>query len=540
MNARCGDLCVALQFSAPNMPHTPLAKLLRHAASDAAETATRRTETQRVLDEHAQSRRAFLRTVTAAAAGMAFAPSLFGAKPRRSDARVVVVGAGLAGLTCAYRLKMAGIDATIYEANTRIGGRCWTRRGDFAEGQIAEHGGELIDQSHTKIRQLARELGLPLDNLLAAEPNGSELCLHFDGFNYPYANAVDDLKEIWQPLHRDLSEAGYPTLYNNFTERGAQLDKMSIIDWIEETVPGGMGSPLGQLLDVTYNIEYGAESDRQSALNLLYLLGYNSPGQFTVFGQSNEKYHVRGGNDQIVTRLADFLGPQIVTGEALVALRQNSGSSYTLTFHGERRPTDVIADHVILALPFSILNSSVDLKHAGFSDLKMTAIKELAMGSNSKLNVQFKARPWATLGCNGETYSDRGYQATWEVTRAQPGFSGILVDYTGGLKADTFGRGTPKSRAAQFLAEIEPVLPGLSATWNGRATVDWWAGNPYTRGSYSYWRVGQYTHFAGVEGEQERGVHFCGEHTSVDAQGYLEGGVESGERAAAEVLSDLS
>ena len=91
------------------------------------------------------------------------------------SARVVVVGAGLAGLTCAYRLKRNGITATVYEANTRLGGRCWTRRDDFAHGHIAEHGGELIDQGHTTIRQLAQELGLPLDNLLAAEPNGSTI-----------------------------------------------------------------------------------------------------------------------------------------------------------------------------------------------------------------------------------------------------------------------------------------------------------------------------------------------------------------------------
>jgi monoamine oxidase len=192
------------------------------------------------------------------------------------------------------------------------------RRVDFDQGQIAEHGGELIDQGHTAIRHLAQELRLPLDNLLAAEPNGSTIFLYFDGAAYSYRDAVRDLKQIWQPLHRDLIEAGYPTLYNNYTARGAQLDQMSITDWINQTVPGGLGSPLGQLLEVAYIIEYGAECDVQSALNLIYLLGYNSPGQFTVFGQSNEKYHVRGGNDQIVTRLASSLGSQITAGQALV------------------------------------------------------------------------------------------------------------------------------------------------------------------------------------------------------------------------------
>ena len=75
---------------------------------------------------------------------------------------------------------------------------------------------------------------------------------------------------------------------------------MSIIDWIDAYVPGGMSSKLGQLLDVAYNIEYGAESSEQSSLNLLYLLGYSGQGQLRIFGPSNEKYHVRGGNDQIV------------------------------------------------------------------------------------------------------------------------------------------------------------------------------------------------------------------------------------------------
>ena len=110
----------------------------------------------------------------------------------------------------------------------------------FAQGQIAERGGELIDQGHTTIRHLAQELGLPLDNLLAAEPNGSTIRLHFDGVAYSYRDIVRDLKRIWQPLHRDLIEARLPTLYNNYTARGAQLDQMSITDWIDQTVPGGL------------------------------------------------------------------------------------------------------------------------------------------------------------------------------------------------------------------------------------------------------------------------------------------------------------
>ena len=161
------------------------------------------------------------------------------------------------------------------------------------------------------------------------------------------------------------------------------------------------------------------------------------------------------------------------------------------------------------------------------------------MGTNSKLHVQFTDRHWTSHECNGETFADTGYQNTWEVTRAQPGASGILVDYTGGTIGASFGTGTPTSRAQQFLSQIEPVLPGLSSRWNGRATVDYWTGYPWTRGSYSYWKVGQYTRFAGIEREQEGTCHFCGEHTSIDFQGYLNGAVETGYRAADEVIDAL-
>ncbi len=524
------------------MSHTPLIRNLRRLVVHARESVLSGREVERVLDSQRSpgyTRRQFVERASLAAAALVGAPLLRAAKPPGSSARVVVVGAGLAGLTCAYRLKQAGVDATLYEANTRLGGRCWTRRGDFLDGQIAEHGGELIDQGHASIRHLAQELRLPLDNLLAAEPNGSEPFFYFDHARYSYQDATSDLKSIWQTVHRDLSAAGYPTLYNQSTPRGRQLDQMSIIDWINESVPGGRQSRLGQLLDVGYNIEYGAECETQSALSLLYLLGYNSPGQFNLFGASNEKYHVRGGNDRIVSTLASMLDSQIVAGTALIAARRTAGGGYVLTFQSGQQTYDVTADKVVFALPFSILQSAVDLSAAGFSDLKMTAIDELAMGASSKLNVQFSRRHWRELGSNGDTFSDAGYQATWEVSRAQPGTSGILVGYSGGDYAKTFGQGTLATQAAQFLGQIEPVYPGISARYNGRATLDFWPGNVYTRGSYSYWKVGQYTRFAGVEGVQEGNAHFCGEHTSIDSQGYLNGAVETGERVANEITADL-
>ena len=243
---------------------------------------------------------------------------------------------------------------------------------------------------------------------------------------------------------------------------------------------------------------------------MLYLLAYSGQGQLRIFGPSNEKYHVVGGNDQITTRMANALSGQITKNSELVAIRRNGDGSSGLSFRQGLTTRDVTADRVVLALPFSILRSSVDISRAGFSPRKLTAIREMGMGTNSKMHVQFTSRHWESLG--------------WDVTRAQRGASGILVDYTGGRIGASFGSGTPSSRARQFLGQIEPVLPGISARWNGLATIDYCY--PWTKGSYSYWKGGPNQAFAG-------------EHTSVDFQGYLNGAVETGERAAGEITAAL-
>jgi monoamine oxidase len=510
---------------------------------------------QRIEDAYAEvvesrtTRRELVKRTAAAGAALAGASSmgrLTKAAYAAGQPQIAVVGAGLAGLTCAYRLQQRGHYATVYEAHPdRVGGRCWTIR-SFADGQIAEHGGELIDQGHTAMRQLSQELGFTLDNLLQAQPKGTEDFFYVNGGKYTYAQLVVDLNGIYQKMHKDVSAASYPTLWNLYTERGWELDHMSIIDWLNETVPnGGASSNLGRVLDIAYNIEYGAECSEQSALNLLYLIGYSGQGQFRVFGPSNEKYHVKGGNDQVTRELGTRLSGQLKLDHVLTAIKENSGGSFTLTFQNGATTRTTTVDHVVLAIPFSMLRG-VNYSKAGFEPLKVTAIKELAMGTNSKLHVQFKDRFWYGAGNNGNTYADTGYQNTWEVTRAQGGGKGkgILVDYTGGKAGASFGSGTPQARAQQFLDQLAPQFPNvtLSAHWDKSAAsvaLDYWAGYPWTKGSYSYWKVGQYTKFSGMEKERQGNCHFAGEHTSQDFQGYLNGGVETGERAAGEILGDL-
>jgi len=523
------------------MAHTPLFDQLIHVFRVAGESVTTGLPAEAILERQARdrvSRREFLQAGAVVGAALTGLPEMVRKVRVITAPRVAIVGAGLAGLTCAYRLRQAGVISTIYEGNSRLGGRCWSLRGAFNDGQVAEHGGELIDQNHTEIRHLGQELGLTLDNLLAAEQNGTEPFYYFGGARQTFADTTGAVKQIWQVMHADLSAASFPTTFDNFTSAGYALDHMSILDWINSRVPGGHASPLGQLLDVAYNIEYGAEISDQSSLNLLYLLGYSGQGQFRIFGPSNEKYHVRGGNDQIVSRLAQAVDGQIETDAALSAIVRNSDGRYTLTFGSGRSKRSVTADQVVLALPFSKLRE-VDYSKADFVEPKTLAIKEYPIGANAKVHLQFTNRHWRTLGNNGDSYADTGYQDSWEVSRAQGGASGLLVNYTGGDTTRSQAGLSAEQAAQRFLSQVEPVLPGLGKKWNGKATIDYWPSNPWTHGAYSYWRVGQYTRFAGSEYLRSNNCHFCGEHTSIDSQGYLNGAVETGQRAAADVLADL-
>jgi monoamine oxidase len=527
------------------MSRTTLMSRLVEAAAIAVASRARRLSVEQVSEECAArrfDRREFLKvsaTAALALAGGFSAPAqLLPAKPTTSP-RVVIAGAGLAGLTCAYRLRQAGCQATVYEASSRLGGRCLSMRGFFHDSQLAERGGEVIDTGHKELRTLARELGLELDDLCAAEKPGSQARYFFEGRTYTQREVADDFAPLVPRLRRDLKAAGARTLYSKNTARGRELDRMSVLDWIRQNVPGGVESRFGRLLNVAYTAEYGAECDEQSALNLLYLLGYAEKKAFKIFGPSDERFRIRGGNDLLASRLAGRVEEQVITGHELVAVVRAADGAWHLTFKEGSNTRSVKAEVVVLAIPFSVMRRSVDFRQAGFRDLKQAAIQELGMGTNSKLQLQFRSRLWEPQGCNGETFSDTGNQETWDASRAQPGSAGLMVNFTGGTAGSGMNQGTAEDRALGFLRQMEPVVPGLGAGWNGKVLLDYWTGNPWTRGSYAFWKIGQYTRFAGIEGEREGNCHFCGEHASIDSQGYLNGAVETGMRVAREISREL-
>lgn len=536
------------------MARTPLLRSLRDLVGGvrlSERTGVPVPELQTMRTARLLSRRSFLTGVTGAAAGAAALALPSRALARRQPS-AIIVGGGIAGLTCALTLRDRGHSCTVYEASGRVGGRMFSNTNYWREGQISEWGGELIDTEHAVVRSLAARYDLPLDDLLGAEPIPSTDAYCVRGHDYPFAQAVTDFGEIASAVATDAKKAGYPTLYNSSTPAGAELDQMSVYDWIESRVPGGHSAPLGELLDLAYATEYGADTKLQSSLNLVYLLGVQPKvNGFAVFGSSDERYRIRGGNQQLPEAIANDLGDMVTTGHSLVRLAKTAGGRYLCTFEQGRRTVERTADVVVLAIPFAVL-ANIETERAGFDALKTTAIEELGRGHNGKLQLQFTHRGWTDAGLrpmasNGSSYSDTGYQSSWEGTRAQPGKSGILVLYSGGSTADEMRSRSPfatahdarvRRDATRSVAQLAPVYPGL--TWNNKATHTLAHRSRFFGTSYSFWKVGQYTQFAGYEGVPQGGVYFCGEHTSTDFQGFMEGGAATGRDTALAVAQVLN
>lgn len=453
--------------------------------------------------------------------------------------RAVIVGAGLAGLSCAYVLQRKGLDCAVYEANPeRIGGRCWTLR-DWDEGQISEHGGEFIDSRHVRMRGLAKRFGLELTDLYAvSNPGGSRFWLKGELRRRRDMRAQRAV--FVQALERVSRVVGRPTAAHH-NRAGVAFDEITVKDFLDRTLgQGGAASPWGRYVAGDMASEFGLDAGELSAVNLLYEYIVPAPG-------ADERYHVRGGNDQIVGGLASSLPDGTVhMGAPLEAMTRGSDGSYSLRFGGV---ADVVgADQVVLALPFATLRE-VDLSKSGISSRKQRCIADLGRGTNAKVAMQFDQRPQAYGHWNGYMLSDDPLLETWQSTLATPGKRSVITTFFGGrsggadLDADLPHAPTTPAEVDRNLASLiqgdRMRLPGLAQGFNGLAFTDHWVADPWARCSYAAFLPGQYTKYYGYAGKPEGAVHFAGEHTATTNQGYLEGAVESGERCAREILRAL-
>ena len=525
------------------MARTPLFGWLRRALG-AAHASHRTGSTPDELARAAISRRSVLRGLGAAAV-VPLVPKLTGCGDNiqgRAEAdgdptpRVAIVGGGMAGLHCAYRLREAGVRATIYEASDRTGGRIFTGRDlpGIQGGQIVELGGELIDSDHTTMMGLAADFGFALDDLQAAMAGLRADTFHFDGGVVADAQIVSQFTPLAALMDSTVTAA------EEDDAEFERVDAMSIPEWLETEAGIPPARLIYRILLEAYRIEYGLEPEEQSIFNLLYLIDYSEPDPFRIFGDSDERYHVHAGNDSITGALAAAVADQIVLGHRLARVARRGGQ-YALAFDTGGATTEVVVDHVVLALPFSTLRM-VDLEAGLFSDDKLDVIQNLGYGTNAKLMLQFASPTWrqAPNMASGSSFTDVGQlQSTWDTTRGQTGTQGILTDYLGGTRGLAIGDLSAGDAATQVLPWIDTVFPGTAAEYvAGSAVLQHWPSQPYHRGSYACYRPGQWAYY-GLEGERAGRIYFCGEHCSLDYQGYMEGAAETGGLVALEVMREL-
>ncbi len=491
--------------------------------------------------EALENRRAFLRLSGAALATAALPGSLAACGDDTTgtpgEEKIAIVGAGIAGLHCAHRLKQAGIVATVYEALDRVGGRMYTGRGTFPEdpAQYCELGGELIDTNHATIFALADEFDIALDDRFSAElePAGITREIYFvNGAVVPEATIVEQFGEV-----AGLMAAAYEAAE---TDDAAfeELDNTSLDAWLVENVPVATYPELHAILQTAYRGEYGLENDRQSVLNLIYLIGSDTPDEFRIFGDSDERWHTHLGNDTFTTALAGALDEGQIALEHRLVRASGSAGSYELEFATPSGNVTVQATRIVLALPFSVLRG-VDLGGLELGADKREVIAGLSYGTNAKVMLGFTSKVWRdTHQTSGSMTTDLGVQQTWETTIGQEGAHGILTNFLGGDQGVASGNGTAADWAAGVLPNLETIWPGMATAFTGTAVRMHWPTVPTALGSYTCYEPGQWA-FYGLEGERDGNVHFCGEHTSLDFQGWMEGAAESGGLVAAEILDEL-
>lgn len=486
-------------------------------------------------------RRTFLRN-TALAGAAAMIPSVITACKRPdeivqgSDTKVVVVGAGIAGLVAARNLMRAGISVSVYEALTRTGGRMFSAKDLLVNGAVTELGGEFIDSNHADMHALIKEYGLELIDLETEPYRSRAETFYFDGRMYTEADVVRELAPILRDIQRDA--ASLPTSFVNLSEGPARaIDAISIDAYFAQL---GLSGWMRSFLEIAFITENGLELGEQSALNFLTTIGTDiSDGSIHLFGESDERYKVRGGNQLITNHLAADLGAHIHTSHALERITR-TGSRYMLSFRKDNASIDVPADIVVLAVPFSVLRTiDVDVPLA---PLQERMIKELHYGNNAKIVVGYERPFWHDRGANGVIFTDLPIQLAWDNTALQGVEGAGITFYSGGSMCRVLGRMSNADAADLMREHLATVWPESAGEVVGRTERMHWPGARYTRSSYSSFGAGQWTEFYGVAQRSavNNTLYFAGEHCNDEFRGYMNGAAVSGRSVAEKIVSAMA
>ncbi len=444
--------------------------------------------------------------------------------------KVLVIGAGLAGLSAAYELMQAGHSVTVLEARRRPGGRVHTVRDGFADGLFVEAGASRIPNHHHFTIKYANFFGLTLEPF---QPTGLSSVYHVRGKRIVVApgQKVDWPYELTAE-ERSLSLDGIRQKYVR-----AMLDEVGDV-----TDPDWPPPALLRKYDALNRSDFWrARGASEGAVALLSLGGIDDSLETwsTLFMLRNqalnrkfERYsRIKGGNDLLPRAFALRLGGNVRYGCPVVRIEQTAqGVSARFLQSGKQ---DVLtADYLICAVPFTV-QRNIEV-FPPFSTEKKRAIEQLPYLSASKIFLQSSKRFWLEKGQSGFATTDLPISQVWDVSHQQPGGRGILQAFPISVHSRRV-TALPESERIEFaLEQVESIFPGMRANFEGGLTKCW-DEDEWARGGTAFYKPGQFTSLRPHVARPEGRIHFAGEHTSVWIDGWMQGALESGNRVAAEV-----
>jgi monoamine oxidase len=480
-------------------------------------------------------RRDFLKQATLAGAAAFALPCgshTFGqTKLVRSGAakKVIIVGAGLAGLSAAYELSQAGHDVTVLEAQTRPGGRVHTLREAFAEGLYAEAGATRIPNHHHLTLKYTELFSLTLDPF---QPPDLPTIYYARGQRMtvkPGEEPVWPYKLTREERNLGLSGIRQKYIDSMFSELGDVTD------------PGWPSDGLKGYDQMNRSDFWRSRGVSEEAINLLSLGGFDDRADTVsaLFMLRNaalnhkltQYYKIRGGNDLLPKAFASRLAEKIRYAAPVVRIEQETHGVKAVFLHAGSYQ-NLAGDFLICAVPFTI-QKDIEVSPP-FSVEKQTAVEQLPYRSVSKIFLQSRKRFWVDEGYNGFATTDLPIREVWDMTYKQPGTRGIVQAYPMSFHSRRVTAMSEHERISFALEEVEKIFPAIRENFEGGVSKCW-DEDEWTRGATSFYKPGQISSLLPHVARPEGRVHFAGEHTSVWIDGWMQGALESGSRVAREV-----
>jgi monoamine oxidase len=432
-------------------------------------------------------------------------------------------------------LSKAGIDAHLYEARDRIGGRMFTQRP--ADGVAFEVGGQLVNTDHYDMQGLAREFGIALVDR-KADPHRTLILSN--GRLLSEAELVEAMRGIAAQIGKDADR-----LDKDYARVAGDLDSLSIKDYLDKHADLIREPWARRLLEGTSRTEYGVEPDQASAIELIFNLPTVDGERFEVLGGSDERYVIEGGSSALAEAIAARYAARITTGRRLLRVARGGAGMHLAFLDGSAAQ----ADTLIVAVPAPITRQ-IDFR-VPLPPVWRAFIDTMDLGRNEKVQAHAPTPVWREpMGIGGELWQTdaAGYALGWDGTVHLPGGKAdpVWTWFLGGDEVnDTADK--PRDQAHRFALTSEPAIPGLTAgTDSGPWRRTAWHRDPLTLGAYCNYAPGQLTRFAHLlcvesdAGEHQvsraGNIYFAGEHLSDAFPGYMNGGAQTG-RMAAETIT---